>query len=163
LTAILAATHRNPWYEYAATATAGSVIGAYFTFRIARRAGSAYLDSKFGNRKLDAILSFFHKWGTGALAVSTAVPFPFPTSVFFAAAGASNYSIGRFLTVVTVCRGVRYGVIAIVADHYGRHFIRVLRHPGQYWGWLLLFAATLFSLIIGGIALNRRLAATTSA
>src|SRR5437667_4840988 len=39
--------------------------------------------SKFGNRKLDAILSFFHKWGTSALAASTAVPFPFPTSVFF--------------------------------------------------------------------------------
>jgi len=161
LTAILAASQRNPWYEYAAVATAGSVIGAYLTFRIARKAGLAYLHSKFGNRKLDAILSFFQKWGTGGLAVSTAVPFPFPTSVFFAAAGASNYSAGRFLTVVTICRAARYGIIAIIADHYGRHFIRVLRHPVQYWGWLLLFAALLFSLITGGIMLNRRLAATT--
>ena len=41
LTAILAASHRNPWYEYAAVATAGSVIGALLTFRVARRAGSA--------------------------------------------------------------------------------------------------------------------------
>jgi membrane protein YqaA with SNARE-associated domain len=161
LTAILAASQRNPWYEYAAVATAGSVIGAYLTFRIARKAGLAYLHSRFGNRKLDAILSFFQKWGTGGLAVSTAVPFPFPTSVFFAAAGASNYGAGRFLTVVTICRAARYGIIAIIADHYGRHFIRVLRHPVQYWGWLLLFAALLFSLITGGIMLNRRLAATT--
>src|SRR5947207_15906390 len=45
LTAILAASHRNPWYEYAAVATAGSVIGALLTFRVARRAGSAYLHS----------------------------------------------------------------------------------------------------------------------
>src|SRR5213592_4386741 len=163
LTAILAASHRNPWYEYAAVATAGSVVGALLTFRVARRAGSAYLHSKFGNRKLDAILSFFHKWGTSALAASTAVPFPFPTSVFFGAAGASNYGLGRFLTVVTICRAARYGIIAIVADHYGRHFIRALRQPGQYWGWLLLFAAVIFSLIIVGIAVNRRLAATTSA
>ena len=44
LTAILAASHRNPWYEYATTATAGSVVGAYLTFRLARKAGSAYLD-----------------------------------------------------------------------------------------------------------------------
>src|SRR5437868_7750064 len=29
LTAILAASHRNPWYEYAAVATVGSVIGAF--------------------------------------------------------------------------------------------------------------------------------------
>jgi membrane protein YqaA with SNARE-associated domain len=163
LTAILAASHRDPWYEYAAVATAGSVIGAYLTFRIARKAGLAYLHSRFGNRKLEAILSFFHKWGASALAVSAAVPFPFPTSMFFAAAGASNYSVGRFLTVVTICRGARYGVIAIVADHYGRHFVRALRQPGQYWGWLLLFAAVIFSLIIAGIAVNRRLAATTSA
>jgi membrane protein YqaA with SNARE-associated domain len=159
LTAILAASHRNPWYEYAAVATAGSAIGAYFTFRIARRAGSAYLHSKFGHRKLDTILSFFHKWGTGALAVSTAVPFPMPTSVLFAAAGASKYSSGRFLTVVVVCRAARYTFIALIADHYGRHVIRVLRHPASYWGWLLLFAAVIFSLIMAGIALNTRLAA----
>lgn len=59
LTAILAARQTNPWYEYAAVATAGSVIGAWFTFRIARRAGSAYLHSKFGNRKVEAMLQFF--------------------------------------------------------------------------------------------------------
>jgi len=105
----------------------------------------------------------FSQMGTSALAASTAVPFPFPTSVFFGAAGASNYGLGRFLTVVTICRAARYGIIAIVADHYGRHFIRALRQPGQYWGWLLLFAAVVFSLIIAGIAVNRRLAATTSA
>jgi len=163
LTAILAATHRNPWYELAAVATAGSVIGAYLTFRVARRAGSAYLQSKFGNRKLDSILNSFHKWGTGALAVSTAVPFPSPTSLFFAAAGASDYSVGRFLTVVTLCRGARYAFIALIADHYGRHFLRVLRHPAQYWGWLLLFAAVIFSMTMAGIAVNRRLAASTNA
>ena len=161
LTAILAASHRDPWYEYAAVATAGSVIGAYLTFRLARRAGSAYLHSKFGHRKLDVILRYFDRWGTSALAVSTAVPFP--TSVFFAAAGASKYSIGRFITVVTICRAARYGTIAIIADHYGRHFIRAMRHPSESWGWLLLFATVLFSLIIAGIVLNRRLAATTSA
>jgi membrane protein YqaA with SNARE-associated domain len=163
LTAILAASHRNPWYEYAAVATAGSVIGAYLTFRLARKAGSAYLHSKFGHRKLDAILSFFHKWGTTALAVSTAVPIPMPTSMLFAAAGASDYGVGRFLTVVIICRSARYTFIAIVADHYGRHFVRVLRHPSQYWGWLLLFAAVIFSLIMAGILLNRRLTAATTA
>ena len=163
LTAILAASHRNPWYEYAAVATAGSVIGAYLTFRLARKAGSAYLHSKFGHRKLDAILNFFHKWGTSALAVSTAVPIPMPTSMLFAAAGASDYGVGRFLTVVIICRSVRYTFIAIVADHYGRHFVRVLRHPSQYWGWLLLFAAVIFSLMMAGILLNRRLTAATTA
>src|ERR1700691_1452506 len=163
LTAILAASHRNPWYENAAVATAGSVIGAYLTFRIARKAGSAYLKSKFGHRKLDAMLHFFNKWGTGALAVSTAVPLPSPTSVFVAAAGASKYSTRRFVTVVIVCRSARYTLIAMVADYYGRHFVRILRHPSQYWGWLLLFAAIVLTLVWAGVVLNRRFAAAASA
>jgi membrane protein YqaA with SNARE-associated domain len=162
LMAILAASHRNPWYEYAAVATAGSVIGAYLTFRIARTAGSAYMNSKFGAGKVSAGLKLFEKWGTGALAASTAVPFPFPTSMFFAAAGASNYPIARFFAIVSVGRAVRYSAIAIVADLYGRHFIRVLRHPAQYWGWSLLFAAMVCSLIAAGILINKRLAAASA-
>src|SRR3954462_12462337 len=51
LTAVLSASHRNPWYEYAAMATAGSVLGAYLTFRVARKAGSAFLDRKFKKGK----------------------------------------------------------------------------------------------------------------
>jgi membrane protein YqaA with SNARE-associated domain len=163
LIAILAATHRNPWYEYAAVATAGSVIGAYLTFRIARTAGSAYLNSKFGEGKVSALLKLFKKWGTGTLVASTAIPFPFPTSMFFAAAGASDYHMGRYLTIVAICRAARYAAIAIIADLYGRHFIRVLRHPTQYWGWLLLFAAMIFGFIAGGILINRRLATSSAA
>jgi membrane protein YqaA with SNARE-associated domain len=157
LIAILAATHRNPWYEYAAVATAGSVIGAYLTFRLARKAGSAYLNRKFGEGKVSVILKLFKKWGTGTLIASTAIPFPFPTSMFFAAAGASDYSMGKYLSIVVICRTARYAGIAIVADLYGRHFVRILRHPTQYWGWLLLFASVIFLVIGGGILINRRL------
>jgi membrane protein YqaA with SNARE-associated domain len=158
LITILAASHRNPWYEYAAVATAGSVIGAGLTFRIAHKAGSAYLNSKFGHGKVPALLKFFKKWGTGTLVASTAVPFPFPTSMFFAAAGASNYPMGKFLAIVATCRAARYAAIAIVADRYGRPFVRLLRHPTQSWGWLLLFTAMIFGLIAGGILINKRLA-----
>ena len=157
LTAVLAASHRNPWYEYAATATAGSVLGAYLTFRLARQAGSAYLESKFKKGKLAKFLKLFRKWGTGTLAASTAIPLPSPTSMFFAAAGASDYPPGEFLAIVTLCRAVRYSAIAFIADHYGRHFIRALRHPTQHWGWILLFVGMTIGLVVGGILVNRRL------
>ncbi|MGB8060432.1 MAG: VTT domain-containing protein [Candidatus Sulfotelmatobacter sp.] len=157
LTAILAASHRPLWYEYAASATAGSVIGAYFTFRVARRAGSAYLDQKFKKSRLTKFLKLFRRWGTGTLVASTAIPLPTPTSMFFAAAGASNYPKGKFLTVVAVSRAVRYFGIAFIAGHYGRHFLRVLRHPLQHWGWLLFFLALTGALIAVGIVLSRRL------
>src|ERR1700757_2919179 len=65
LTAVLAASHRNPWYEYTASSTAGSIVGAYITFRFARKAGSAYLDKKFKKGKVSKFLTLFKKWGTG--------------------------------------------------------------------------------------------------
>src|SRR6202789_2458046 len=108
LIAILAATHRNPWYEYAAVTTAGSVIGAGLTFHLARKAGSAYLNGKFGHGKVPTLLKLFEKWGTGTLVASTAIPFPFPTSMFFAAAGASKYRADKFLVIVAVCRAVGF-------------------------------------------------------
>lgn len=162
LTAVLSASHHDPWYEYAAMATAGSVIGAYITFHLARKAGSAYLESKFKKGKIAKFLKLFKKWGTGTLAASTAIPIPSPTSMFFAAAGASDYPLGEFLLIVTVCRAVRYSAIAFIADHYGRHFIRALRHPTQHWGWIIFFVVMMIGLIAGGILVNRRLATTNA-
>ena len=127
-------------------------------FRIARKAGAAYLNSKFGQGKVSRLLNIFQKWGTGTLVASTAIPLPFPTSMVFAAAGASDYRMGKYLPIVTVCRAARYSAIAVVADLYGRHFIRVLRHPVQYWPWLLLFVVATIALIAAGIMINKQLA-----
>ena len=157
LTAILAASHRPLWYEYAASATAGSVIGAYITFRLAHRAGSAYLESKFKKNRVSKFLKLFKRWGTGTLIASSAIPLPSPTSMFFAAAGASDYPKGKFLAIVALSRAARYFGIAYIAGHYGRHFLRVLRHPMQHWGWLLLFVGLTGALIVGGILVNSRL------
>jgi hypothetical protein len=107
--------------------------------------------------------TFFHKWGTSALAVSTAVPPPMPTSMLFAAAGACDYGVGRFLTVVMICRSVRYTLIANRRRSLWTPFRPFSAHPSQYWGWLLLFAAVIFSLMMAGILLNRRLTAATTA
>jgi hypothetical protein len=67
------------------------------------------------------------------------------------------------LTVVTICRGARYTLIALVAEHYGRPMIRILLHPTQHWVWLLVFAAVILSLIAAGFVLNKWLAASTPA
>jgi membrane protein YqaA with SNARE-associated domain len=155
LTAILAISHRAHWYEYAVAATVGSTVGAYLTFRIARRAGTAYLEKRFKKGRVSAFLEFFKKSGTAALVASTAVPFPFPTSMCFAAAGASDYPTGRFLAMVAICRAARYTAIALIADHYGRHFVSVLRHPVDHWGWLLLFSLLVLMLTAGGLLMSR--------
>jgi membrane protein YqaA with SNARE-associated domain len=157
LTAILAATHHTPWYECAAVATLGSVLGAWLTFRMARRAGMAWLHRKFRGGKVAKLLELFKNYGTVVLVASTAIPFPFPTSLFFAASGASKYDGRKFIAVVALSRAFRYTLIAILADRYGRHFVRIIRHPDRYWGWLLLFAAIIAGMTAAGMFVNRRL------
>jgi len=157
LTAILAARQREPWYYYAAVATAGSVLGAYLTYHMARRAGLDYLNRKFGQRRVARLLDYFDRWGAGALAVSTAVPLPFPTSAFFAAAGALDYPLRNFLVVVAVARAARYAAIAVVASHYGRRFVHRLRHLGQHTGWLLAIAGVVVVVVAVGIVVKKRL------
>lgn len=157
LTAILAARQREPWYYYAGLATVGSVIGAYMMFRMARKAGLDYLNRKFGQRKVARLLKYFERWGTGALVFSTVVPFPFPTSAFFAVAGVLDYPLRRFIIVVALGRAIRYGAIAAIAFHYGRRFVVGLQHPGQHLGWVLAIAAAVAIAVIVALVLRKRL------
>ena len=119
----------------------------------------AYLERNFQHKALSTMFSLSRTWGSGALVLSTVLPLPFPTSVFFVAAGASNCRTRRFLTVVALSRAVRYTAIAVIADYYGRHFVHALRHPQECWRWLLLSSVVLFTLVIAGILLNRRFVA----
>ena len=130
LIAILAGSHRNPWYEYAAVATAGSLIGAYITFRLARKAGAAYLNSKFGQGSVSAFLKLFQKMGHRR-PWWPPPPFLFrsPPAWFSRQRARPTITLGKYLPIVAVCRAARYSAIAIVADLYGRHFIRV--HPAS--------------------------------
>ena len=161
LTAVLAASHRGPWYEYAAAAAGGSVIGAFLTFRLARKAGLAYLNKRFGERRVSGASRLLERWGTLALAISAATPFPSPTTVFFAAAGASTYSMRRFLLVIGMARALRFSLVAFLAARYGREFLRAVRHPAEAWGWLLLLAALVAIVVAGVTLMNRRMASAS--
>lgn len=161
LVVVLVAARRNPWYEYPIVAAAGSVIGAYLTYRLARNAGEAYLVKRIGKSGVARFLDLFKQNGTVALMASSAVPFPFPTSMVFAASGASGYPLPKYLAIVFLSRGFRYTAVALLADRYGRHLARVFLHPGQYWPWfVVLFAITL--LTAGAGVFIKRLAFGTA-
>jgi len=157
LMVVLVVSHRHPWYEFAPFAALGSTIGAYLTYRLARKAGEAYLEEKFGKVKVQRSLSFFKERGTIILILSSAVPFPFPTSLFFAAAGVSEYPLGKYLPVVAISRGIRYSVVGALTALYGREVGRVLLHPSEHWGWLAGFLAAILILIGAGYLINRRI------
>jgi len=149
LTAFLSARHSDLWLYYACMATLGAMIGSYFTYKLGQKAGLAWIENKFGARRSRQVEYALERWGSGAVFVSTVAPPPCPTSMFLLAAGAFGYQIRKFFLAVFSGRAIRYGLLTIIAAHYGRRIVRYMRHPGQYL-WLSLGVTLL--IVLGTVA-----------
>jgi membrane protein YqaA with SNARE-associated domain len=146
LTAFLAARHAELWAYYACMATLGAMIGSYLTYKLGKRTGRGWLERKFGARRSSQVEYALERWGFGAIFVSTVAPPPCPTAVFLLAAGAFGYEMRKFFGAVFTGRAIRYGLLTMIAAHYGRSIVRYMRHPGRYL-WLSLLATFLIVLV----------------
>jgi membrane protein YqaA with SNARE-associated domain len=129
-TILLSARERHLWFYYAVMATAGSVLGAFITYRLARKGGHEALTKRFPKRKVEKVLKTFERWGFAAIAVPAMLPPPFPLVPFVIAAGAMQYSLSKFLAAMTVGRLVRYTVFAYLGATYGRHILSLFSGHG---------------------------------
>jgi membrane protein YqaA with SNARE-associated domain len=137
LTIVLAARDAKLWPYYAAMATLGSVIGAFVTFRLARKGGKETLKRKLSAARGERITEIFSRWGFWSIAIASLMPPPVPMVPFVIAAGATQYSTKKFLAALTFGRAVRYTALAVLAAHYGRHisgFVTQHGHPYIYTG-----------------------------
>jgi len=148
LTAFLAARHADLWLYYACMATLGAMIGSYFTYKLGQKTGLAWIERKFGARRSQQVEHALERWGSGAIFISTVAPPPCPTAMFLLAAGAFGYELRRFFLAVFSGRAIRYGLLTLIAAHYGRRIVRYMRHPGQYL-WVSLGVTLL--IIIGTV------------
>jgi membrane protein YqaA with SNARE-associated domain len=124
LTIWLAARHREPWPYYALMATVGAVVGGYITYRLARKGGKAAMERKLSKRRAAKVSKAFARWGFSAVAIPAVMPPPFPFVPFLLAAGAMQYSQKKFLAALTLGRGIRYTILAVLGFVYGRHILR---------------------------------------
>ena len=156
-TAVLAARHRDLWWYYAGMSTAGSVVGAYVTYKLAYKAGMGWLQQKLGAKWVGRVNRGIQRWGVAAVFVPAIAPPPFPTSPFLAGAGALEFPLPKFMLSVASARVIRYGAIAYVAAHYGRGVIRILRHPQQYVGVsIAITLSVILVVVIASLLWNRR-------
>ena len=144
LTIILAAGHREWWFYYALMATLGSVIGGYITYRLGRTGGKDALEKRLPKKEADKVYKKFENAGFWAVAVPAMLPPPVPIVPFLLAAGALQYSRKKFVASLAVGRGIRFGVVAFIAAHFGtqifKFFSRYYR-PAMY---------TLIALAVAG-------------
>jgi len=129
LTVVLAARDVHMWLYYALMATLGSTVGAYITYRLARKGGEEALNKTLRSswlRRFNRINKVFHRTGFLAIFIPAILPPPVPMVPFVIAAGAMQYSTARFLTAFGLGRAIRYTALAYLATIYGRQIRKLL-------------------------------------
>jgi membrane protein YqaA with SNARE-associated domain len=130
-TILLSARQEQLWLYYALMATAGSLVGGFVTYRLARKGGKEALDRRFSRRKVDKVCEIFGRWGFAAIAIPAFLPPPMPMVPFLLAAGAMQYPARKFLAALTLGRISRYMVLAYLAARYGRRIIAFIAKHGH--------------------------------
>jgi membrane protein YqaA with SNARE-associated domain len=154
LTIFLSTRKEHLWFYYASMATAGSVIGGFVTYRLARKGGKETLARRFPARKLEKTYKIFERWGLGAIAIPALLPPPVPMLPFLFAAGTMQYPERKFLFALTLGRFIRYTLLAFLAARYGRQilaFISQHAHPTLFVvvGLIATVAVIIFVAFVG--------------
>ena len=136
---LLTTQHREWWAYYGVFATVGAVIGGSITFRLAKRGGKAEIEKKVGKRQAEKVYRKFEKGGFGTIFFGSMLPPPFPMVPVLMAAGIMQYPRKRFLTALTLGRGIRFFVVAYLGKLYGTAIV----------GWLGRYYKPFLYILIG--------------
>lgn len=139
--AVLAADQRDWWPYYAFMGTAGSLLGGYLTYRLARHEGKDTLEKRLKRSQIEKVRAAFEKWGFLAIAVPALIPPPFPMTPFLIAAGAAQYPRNKFLASLFLGRAIRYTVLAALAAFYGRQILGYFSQHTRAMIWVMVFLA----------------------
>ncbi len=113
-------------YLIAALALAGSLIGCFILFYIARRGGEAYLARYTLSGRGARFKRWFHHYGLLTIFIPALVPIPMPLKIFVICAGALGISPWAYLRVLLAARVPRYFALAYLGSQLGT----------QSWVWL---------------------------
>lgn len=131
---VLSAKFPDRMPYYAGMTTAGSLLGCYLLFAVARRGGEVFLRKRLKDAHVDRALRIYQRFGLFAVVVPALLPPPVPLKVFVLLAGAANVATWRFLVAAGVGRGIRYfgqGYLAVV---YGEHAVDFMTANGAVFG-----------------------------
>lgn len=127
LIVVLTVQHPARWLYYGLLTTAGSVLGCFALYSLARKGGEALLRRWFSDSHVKRGLRIFQKYGLLAIIVPSLLPPPTPFKIFVLLAGVAKVRRTTFLLAATVGRGIRYVGEAWLAYAYGDHAMDYIR------------------------------------
>jgi membrane protein YqaA with SNARE-associated domain len=111
---------------YALAATAGSVLGCWFTIWLSAK-GGARLRKRVPLKRLKYVQAQVEKRAGWAVAFASIMPPPFPFTAFVAAAAAFDYPRKKLFAVIASARFARFAIEGALAVHYGRWFLTLAK------------------------------------
>ncbi len=145
----LVVRHRAGWPYYASMATAGSAIGCYAIYTVAKKGGEALLHRRFHARTTERAMRAIRRHGVLAVIVPALLPPPLPFKIFVVLAGVSSIPTGSFMAAVIAGRGFRYLAEALLAYWYGEAAMAYINeNMGPLSVWLAGAVAVLGALFI---------------
>ncbi len=126
LVILFTASKPELWWYYALWGTLGTTVGAYVTYRIAKKGGKEKLEEKIGKSRAEKAYKFFDRWGFWSVFLGAIAPPPVPIVPFLATAGVMQYPKRWFLAAYSLGRVLRFGLVAWVTVKYGKHIFGFL-------------------------------------
>ena len=137
---------RSLWF--ALVCSVGSVLGGVAGYAIGLWGGRPLLLRLFSRRRIDAVAAYFDRWNAWAVGIAGLTPVPY--KVFTISGGAFVINFRIFLVASLVSRSLRFFVIAVLMQVYGRPIRAFIE---EYLGWLFL---AFVALLVGGFWLAGR-------
>jgi membrane protein YqaA with SNARE-associated domain len=148
---LMAARHAN-WFLLVVIASAGSAIGGYFSYRVGRSGGMAFLEKRVPARIFRLVRDWMERHAVLAVALPAILPPPVPLAPFVLAAGALEMSQRKFLWAFTISRTVRHLIAAGLGLYYGRSIVHLWNRLSTQYATTLLAATWGIILLCCGIA-----------
>ncbi len=113
--------------------TCGSVLGVFFLDLVARAIGETGVQSMMGQRRFDYLKRKAGQKAAPLIALACLAPPPFPFTMLVATTSALGYPRKKILTVVAVCRALRFFILSFLAIRYGQAILRIINTPAFKW------------------------------
>jgi len=128
-------------YFAAALTSAGSLLGSFVLFWLARKGGEKYLDRRLRGERALRLREWFRHYGLVTVFIPALVPFPMPLKAFILCAGASGVGFTPFLLTLAAGRIPRYFGLAWLGRNLGENSTQWLSEHRWHFA---AAAATLF-------------------
>ncbi|MGH9319421.1 MAG: YqaA family protein [Vicinamibacteria bacterium] len=136
----------SQFFWIALVAAAGSAVGCFVLYRIARTGGDAMM-SRFPVEKQEWVKEKVRRHDTLAVLVAMLGPPPFPTKLFILVAGVARMDWRRFLAAVFIGRLIRFSAEAYLAVRLGDRAAETLKSHYPAIALTLVVAVVLFVLL----------------